>query len=222
MIDRSFFQRDPLTCARELVGCELIWKECAGIIVETEAYAEHGDEACHTFLRRSAREFIAKNKPGAAYVYINYGIHWLLNVLVKDAAGNNGFVLIRALEPTRGIERMQQRRVSKSKAELPLHDLCSGPGKLTRAFGIRGVEHGRDLCGGEAAEMIGFLPRQKPVELIADLRIGISKAAHLPWRFLLKESPFVSVRATGPAVAAAKTKFRPQQNVKQPRGNRNP
>jgi DNA-3-methyladenine glycosylase len=141
-------------------------------------------------------------------------------VLVKDIAGNNGFVLIRALEPTRGIEQMQQRRISKSKAEFSLRDLCSGPGKLTQALGVRGVEHGRDLGAGDSAEMIGFLPRKKPLEIVADIRIGISKAAHLPWRFLLKDSLFVSVRATESAVAAAKAKFHPQQSVKQPKGKR--
>ena len=76
MLDRSFFQSDPLTCARELIGCELVWNDCAGIVVETEAYFALGDEACHTFARPSARAFIAEHDAGAAYVYFNYGMHW--------------------------------------------------------------------------------------------------------------------------------------------------
>ena len=95
IIRASFFKRDPLTCARELIGTELNWGECSGIVVEVEAYAAFDDEAAHTFTRPSARSFIERNKAGAAYVYFNYGVHWMLNVLVKGEA--NGFVLIRAL-----------------------------------------------------------------------------------------------------------------------------
>src|SRR6266550_1260210 len=120
IIGRRFFRRDPLSCARELIGAELGWGECAGIIVEVEAYAALNDEAAHTFTRPTARAFIERNKPGAAYVYFNYGVHWMLNVLVKGE--ENGFVLIRALEPRRGIERMKKRRgLSDMKS------LCSGP-----------------------------------------------------------------------------------------------
>jgi DNA-3-methyladenine glycosylase len=194
-LGRSFFQRDPLTCARELIGCELIWNGAGGVIVEVEAYAEQGDEACHTFHRPSARKFIADHPPGAAYVYMNYGVHWLLNVLVKDATGggNNGFVLIRALEPTRGVPEMNRRRLARAKSPLlfSLHALCSGPGKLTQALAVDGRDHGRDLCAGGP---IGILPPASPVPLEADVRIGISKAAHLPWRFLARGSEFVSLR----------------------------
>ena len=101
----SFFKRDPIACARELIGAELIWDDCSGILVEAEAYAAIDDEAAHTFTRPSARSFIERNRAGAAYVYFNYGMHWMLNVLVKGKA--NGFVLIRALEPRKGIERMK-------------------------------------------------------------------------------------------------------------------
>ena len=97
-------------------------------------------------------------------------------------------VLIRALEPLQGIEQMRQRRGRNA-----LRDLCSGPGKLSQAFGITGNEHGIDLCAGT----IGFRPRRTQPEVEDSPRIGISRAAHLPWRFLLKESPFVSVRADG-------------------------
>src|SRR6201984_1243493 len=97
IIRSAFFKRDPLTCARELIGTELVWNQCSGVIVEVEAYAAIDDEAAHTFTRPSARSFIERNKPGAAYVYFNYGMHWMLNVLVKGDA--NGFVFIWGLGP---------------------------------------------------------------------------------------------------------------------------
>jgi DNA-3-methyladenine glycosylase len=194
MLDRSFFQRDPLTCARELIGCELVWKGCAGIVVETEAYAAVNDEASHTFVRPSAREFVARHPAGTAYVYFNYGVHWMLNVLVKGGS-MDGFVLFRALEPTRGLAAMMRRRTAAQKTTgktLSTIALCSGPGKLAQALGANGRDHGRDFC---APPRIGFNAPSQPVEVVSDLRIGISKAAHLPWRYLLRDSPFVSVRA---------------------------
>lgn len=195
MLTRDFFQRDPLTCARDLIGCELVWRECAGVIVETEAYAARNDEACHTFFRSAARDFVATRQPGAAYIYMNYGVHWLLNALVKGGS-DEGFVLIRALQPTRGLPLMQQRRLARAAnpGPLPVTALCSGPGKLAQALGITGGNHGRDLCAGVKSG-IGFLPRPHPaVDIETAPRIGISRAAHLPWRFLLKNSPFISVR----------------------------
>jgi DNA-3-methyladenine glycosylase len=172
------------------VGCELVWEGCGGIIVETEAYAVYDDEACHTFSRPSARAFVENHRAGTAYVYLNYGMHWLVNVLVKGGE-LDGIILIRALEPTRGISRMEERR-GMSKIEA----LCSGPGKLTQALGITGGEHTRDLC---TSSTVGFLPRTGPVSVVADTRIGISKAAHFPWRFVLKGSRFLSVKASAAA-----------------------
>ncbi len=192
MIERTFFQRDPLTCARELIGCELVWKGCAGIVVETEAYAAVNDAACHTFARPSARAFVERHRAGAAYVYFNYGMYWLLNVLVKGGS-EDGFVLFRAIEPVRGVAAMTRRRLAHRKTKLA-HPrmLCSGPGKLAIALGVDGSDHGRDLC---AAKMIGFRAPAQPVAVVEDVRIGISKAAHLPWRFLLRDSAYVSVPA---------------------------
>ncbi|HWB58379.1 MAG TPA: DNA-3-methyladenine glycosylase [Chthoniobacteraceae bacterium] len=191
-IERDFFERDPLTCAAALIGCELVWDDCSGIIVETEAYSTKDDEACHTFARKGAREFVATHQPGAAYVYLNYGIHWLLNVLVKGGR-EEGFVLIRALEPVKGIEKMRRRRMRQN-----LTALCSGPGKLSEALGVRGTDHGIDLCAGGGR---GFRAPAGPVTVVSDVRIGISKAAHLPWRFLLKGSPHVSVHPKPPRAA---------------------
>ncbi len=184
-LPREFFQRDPLVCAREMIGCELVWNECRGRIVETEAYAEFGDEACHTFARKLARKFIEDQPPGTAYVYQNYGIHWLLNVLIKGGKGN-GFVLIRAVEPTQGIEKMRERRRLE-----PVRQLCSGPGKLTVSFGIGRAEHGFDLCSDPSRT---FLSPQSAMEVESDFRIGITKAAHFPWRFVERGSPFLSVK----------------------------
>ena len=188
MLSHSFFERDPLTCARELSGCHLVWGQCAGLIVETEAYSVSGDEACHTFARKGARHFVESHPAGAAYVYLNYGVHWLLNVLVKGGT-EDGFVLIRALEPTAGLALMRRRRGTDS-----IQALCSGPGKLSRALGICGKDHGMDLCEDPSR---CFTARKAPVEVMSDVRIGISKAAHLPWRFLVKESRFVSVPVKG-------------------------
>lgn len=186
-LPRTFFERDPLICAREMIGCELVWGECRGRIVETEAYAEFGDEACHAFTRKLARSFIADYPPGAAYVYQNYGIHWLLNVLVKGPLGN-GFVLIRAIEPTEGLDVMRSRRRLE-----PIRQLCSGPGKLTVAFGIGRAEHGFDLCS-DPARTFAARRNDTVVDVQADVRVGITKAADFPWRFVERGSPFLSVK----------------------------
>ncbi len=179
-----FFRRDPLTCARELIGAELIWGACAGVVVETEAYAAIGDEAAHTFTRPSARRFIERNKAGAAYVYFNYGVHWMLNVLVKGGDAD-GFVLIRALEPLRGIGQMKRRRGLDD-----VRKLCSGPGKLTQALAITDRHHEMDLCSDPRH---GFVSRPNAiVDLVADRRIGITRSADLHWRFTMRDSPFIS------------------------------
>ena len=184
IIHAAFFRRDPITCARKLIGTELVWGRCTGTIVETEAYFAENDEACHTFSRPSARAFIEGNKAGAAYVYFSYGAHWMLNVLVKGKA--SGFVLIRALEPVRGIQLMETRRGVED-----VRRLCSGPGKLTQALDITNRHHEMDLwrdprhCFAHGAN--------EDVSVVADARIGISRSAHHPWRFTLRGSKFVSV-----------------------------
>ena len=183
-IDRAFFETDPLTCAQSLIGCELVWGTTAGRIVETEAYAEHHDQASHTFLRRGAREFIKMKPAGALYVYLNYGVHWLLNFLVKGG-NTNGFVLIRALEPTDGRALMRQRRATSED-----RNLCSGPGKLTQALAINWSFHGRDFFQITDARL---LHRRQQVSVEVDRRVGITKSAELDWRFLLASSNFVSI-----------------------------
>jgi DNA-3-methyladenine glycosylase len=185
IIPRSFFCRDPLSCARELIGTELVWDECSGIVVEVEAYAAENDEAAHTFTRPSARAFIERNQPGAAYVYFNYGVHWMLNVLVKGK--QNGFVLIRAIQPLRGIGLMRRRRGVDD-----IRQLCSGPGKLTQALKITGRDHEMDLCSDPRRCFASRATNR--VEVARDPRIGISRSAHLDWRFTLRGSKFVSRR----------------------------
>ncbi|MEO8205797.1 MAG: DNA-3-methyladenine glycosylase [Chthoniobacterales bacterium] len=184
LIGRDFFRRDPVTCAREMIGCRMAWGSCSGIIAETEAYSEVGDEACHTFFRKSTRLFVEKNDAGTAYVYLNYGMHWMLNVLVKGP--ENGFVLFRALEPLKGIVAMKKRRGMEE-----LSQLCSGPGKLAKALAITGEHHGMDLCGDAR---FGFYYPTENVRVETCTRIGISKAMNLPWRFLLAGSGHVSRR----------------------------
>ena len=191
MLPESFFTIDPLQCAQNLVGTELVWGKCAGIVVETEAYLVDGDEACHTFKRPSARAYVERNKPGAAYIYFNYGVHWMLNVLVKGGP-RDGLILIRAIEPRRGLALMRKRR-----GQEDVRRLCSGPGKLTQALAIAKAHHEIDLCSDPA-----HCFRARPndiVEVVADPRIGISRAQDFPWRFTLRDSPFVSVPVRWPA-----------------------
>jgi DNA-3-methyladenine glycosylase len=182
-LDHDFFRRPPFVCARELVGTIFEWDGCLARIVETEAYAAEGDPACHTFFRPGARDFVAQHDAGIAYVYLNYGVHWLFNVLVKSPAGD-GFVLFRALEPLAGIEKMTGRR---KRTDLP--GLCSGPGKLTQALGIASADHGRDFLREKGR---GIIRVAAAAEVITGPRIGISRAIDLPWRFTEAGSRFVS------------------------------
>ncbi|MFD2255698.1 DNA-3-methyladenine glycosylase [Luteolibacter algae] len=183
-LSTNYFENDPVECARGLIGAVFQWNGCSGRIVETEGYRAAGDEACHTWHRNTARKFIAERRAGDAYVYLNYGVHWLFNVLVKSE-GESGFVLIRALEPLTGIEQMQSRR-----GNLKLHQLTSGPGKLTRALGIDGTAHGESfLQSGSCGIFTGTSGT-----VVSGPRIGISKAIDLPWRFGEKGSPFLSCR----------------------------
>ncbi|MBL8812994.1 MAG: DNA-3-methyladenine glycosylase [Planctomycetaceae bacterium] len=178
----DFFDRPTLTVAREILGCTLHWNDVSGIVVETEAYGAVGDEACHTSFRPSARRFFDSHSPGTAYVYMNYGIHWMLNVLARD-----GIVLIRALEPRTGVDLMIKRRGVQC-----LTSLCSGPGKLGQALGLSAEDHGTSLLNKGrclTARSSGF----DATRITTDTRIGITRAAELPWRFLLDGHPHVSV-----------------------------
>lgn len=182
-LERSFFQVDPLHAARELIGTTLVWGRCAGVVVECEAYMTENDEACHTFTRPSTRAFVERNEPGAIYIYLNYGVHWMLNVLVKGGP-RRGLILFRAVEPTAGISSMRKRRGIDD-----VHQLCSGPGKLTQALNIMDRHHELNLCGSDKQFL---LARAAGVDVVADERIGITRSADLPWRFTMRGNRFVS------------------------------
>ena len=179
----AFYARSVHEVARDLIGCVVRHGDTAGRIVETESY--HQDEpACHAHVGVTPRTRPLFGTPGRAYVYRSYGIHALLNA-VAESEGVGAAVLIRALEPTEGLDVMRSRRGVDS-----VGDLCSGPGKLTQAMGI-----GLDLNGAPLVEgPIRILaPRGHARHAItAGPRIGISKAVDLPWRFCEHGSPFVS------------------------------
>jgi DNA-3-methyladenine glycosylase len=189
-LTRKFFQRPPLVCAREMLGCTLTWGETAGVIVETEAYAEHGDEAAHAFVRSAARTFIQDQPAGALYIYLNYGVHWLLNFLTK-ADDARGFVLIRALQPVSGLDLMRKRRgLDREKM------LCSGPGKLTQALGITAQWHGKDFF---SIPGVGLTRNTERPTIAVDRRVGITKSPDFEWRFLIADSEYVSLKRGKPA-----------------------
>ena len=164
-----------LEVAEAMLGCVVRHGATAGVIVETEAYHD-SEAACHAHVGITPRTHILFGPPGRAYVYRSYGIHALLNA-VCEPEGVGAAVLIRALEPLEGIEEMRERRGLER-----VEDLCSGPGKLTQALGIDLDLNGSDLVTGP----ITIKPPPAdwpPIELFAGPRIGITKAAELPWRF---------------------------------------
>jgi DNA-3-methyladenine glycosylase len=183
-LPRSFYARPVLEVARELVGCTVSHGATSGVIVETEAYHE-SEPACHAFVGLTPRTATLFGPPGKAYVYFSYGMHALLNA-VSEPEGVGAAVLIRALEPLEGVDLMRERR-GLERAE----DLCSGPGKLTQALGIGLELNGTDLASGP----IRFGPRApgwEDVEPVTGVRIGITKAPELPWRFCAAGSRSVS------------------------------
>jgi DNA-3-methyladenine glycosylase len=178
----AFYDRPVLEVAEDLVGCTLRHGECEGIVVETEAY-HFTEEACHAYVGVTPRTQVLWGPPGVAYVYRSYGIHALLNA-VCEPDGVGAAVLIRAIEPTDGIEVMRARR-----GPVPDGELCNGPGKLTQAFGIGFGHNGTSLLDGP----LSFGPRRASVPVLRTApRIGISKAVDLDWRFTLADSRHVS------------------------------
>jgi DNA-3-methyladenine glycosylase len=180
----GFFDRSVHEVAPELIGCELRVGASAGVIVETEAY-DVTDPACHAFGGRTPRNEVLFGPPGHAYVYLSYGIHSLLN-FVCEPDGDAAAVLIRALEPTDGIELMRERRGREA-----VTDLCSGPGKLSEALGI-----GLDLNGARLDrppfELRAAKGGRAVPAVVAGPRIGITKATELPWRHCAEGNRYVS------------------------------
>jgi DNA-3-methyladenine glycosylase len=183
-LGRSFYERPVVEVARDLVGCLVTHGECAGVIVEAEAYHD-SEPACHAFVGLTERTRTLFGPPGFAYVYRSYGIHALLNA-VCEPEGVGAAVLIRALEPLEGIELMRGRRGLEQ-----LRDLCSGPGKLTQALGIELRHNGLDLQHGPV-RITGRPRAWREVEVSVDRRIGITRAVELPWRFCAAGSRFLS------------------------------
>ena len=180
----EFFERSVHEVAQELIGCTLMHGDCGGVIVETESY-ERDDPACHAYVGRTARNEVLFGPPGRAYVYLSYGIHSLRNA-VAEPDGAAAAVLIRALEPTVGVEAMRQRRGRHRDQEL-----CSGPGKLTEALGVGLSDNGASL----SAPPFTVLPPEgawRATGVTAGSRIGISKATERPWRFCATDNRFVS------------------------------
>jgi DNA-3-methyladenine glycosylase len=185
----EFYARPVLDVARELIGCTVEHEDASGVIVETEAYHD-SEPACHAFVGLTPRTRTLFGPPGRAYVYRSYGIHALLNA-VCEPEGVGAAVLIRALQPVAGLEGMYARRALGGARVVRERDLCSGPGKLTQALGVTLGENGCSLQRGSVR--IG--PRRgewlEP-RVVAGVRVGISRAVELPWRFCASGSPFVS------------------------------
>jgi DNA-3-methyladenine glycosylase len=197
----SFYSAyDTRTLARNLLGCELVHESpdglTSGIIVETEAYLQD-DPACHAFNRRTPRTEPMYGRAGTAYVYLIYGMYQCFNI-VSNAEGIGEAVLIRALQPTAGIELMETRRsiragkapVIPSAARIALKELCRGPGKLVQAMGIEKGMHNATLLSGGTL----YLRPQviAPREIIAGPRVGINLGHELPYRYYIKDNIFVS------------------------------
>src|SRR3981081_1404914 len=181
LLKRAFFARSVHEVAPGLIGATLAVNGVGGIIVEVEAY-HHTDPAAHSFRGPTPRNMVMFGPPGFAYVYRSYGIHWCAN-FVCEKEGSASAVRIRALQPTHGIPAMRRRR--------GLHDersLCSGPGKLTEALGITDAHNGRPLD----ASPIALHARANKPDIVARVRIGLSRAVEVRWRYGLKGSKFLS------------------------------
>lgn len=197
----EFYDRPVVQVAEELIGCTVSFTgaggSAGGVIVETEAYHD-SEPACHAYVGRTPRTETLFGAPGRAYVYRSYGVHALLNA-VCEPEGVGAAVLIRAIEPIAGIERMRVRRMDNGRGSgrrgirdgtMRDAELCSGPGKLTQALGISLSHNGGDLRTGPIT--IGPRPEGWDEPVVAGTRIGITKAVELPWRFCVAGSRHVS------------------------------
>jgi DNA-3-methyladenine glycosylase len=214
-LPRRFFARPTLQVARDLLGCRLVrrsgGRRLAGVIVEVEAYIGEQDLACHCRAGRTPRTTVMFGKPGLAYVYFTYGMHWMLNV-VTEREGFAAAVLIRALAPVEGVDVMTQNRSQTTKSLDPtlakksepsqafsdrrLQHLCSGPARLTQALRIDGRHNGVDLCARGDDVWIEAGQSIPPSRIRRSPRVGVDYAPEpwrsKPWRFFVKDSPFVS------------------------------
>jgi DNA-3-methyladenine glycosylase len=195
VLSRRFYNRPTLDVAKDLIGKVLVHETRAGvasgIIVEAEAYIGESDPACHAAPGPTRRNAPLYGPPGIAYVYLNYGIHYLVNA-VTEAEGWPAAVLIRALEPKDGIPLMRRRRAGGRKpSEIPVDDLCRGPGNLTKALGITLAQNGVDLTRG-ALRIEDQKDPKRPVHW--SRRIGINVGVEQEWRVTADGSPALSGR----------------------------
>jgi len=191
VLPHDFYARPTLKVAEDLIGKVLVHRArqgvASGVIVETEAYIGEDDPACHASFGRTARNEPLFGPPGFAYVYLNYGVHYLVNA-VTEGDGYPGAVLIRALQPLEGIELMTKRRAPDGRA-IDEHDLCRGPGNLTKALGITIKDNRRDLSDST----LTIEDRGISVGRIATgPRIGIRVAVERPWRYWVEGHRAVS------------------------------
>jgi DNA-3-methyladenine glycosylase len=195
ILRRSFYNRPTLDVARDLIGKVLVHETrrglASGVIVEVEAYIGESDPACHAAPGPTSRNAPLYGPPGIAYVYLNYGIHYLVNA-VTEAEGWPAAVLIRALEPKDGIPLMRRRRVSegtKRSSEIAVNDLCRGPGNLTKALGVTLKENCLDLTGSP----LRIEDQGGPARPVAwNRRIGINVGVEQEWRVIATDSAAVS------------------------------
>jgi DNA-3-methyladenine glycosylase len=181
LLRRSFFARSVHTVAPDLIGVTLLVDGVGGLIVEVEAYDQE-DPASHAYRGRTSRNAVMFGPAGHAYVYRSYGIHWCLNLVCADT-GVPEAALIRALEPTAGIDEMRRRRGTDD-----VRALCSGPGKLCQALGISREHNGLPLDRAP----FKLSPRKQIPKILSGPRIGITRATELSWRYLEADSPYVS------------------------------
>jgi DNA-3-methyladenine glycosylase len=193
-LPREFYDRDPRRVCRELLGKVLVRNEprkyLAARIVEVEAYFGKSDGAAHSFAGRTARNAVLFGPPGFAYVYFIYGNHYCLNVSCLPD-GVAGGILFRAVEPLTGIDLMAKARGLVLNGARDLRTLSSGPGRLAEAFGItRERDNGKDLTSAGSDLFIAD-DGYRVKKILATPRIGITKAAERPWRYVIAGNPFV-------------------------------
>jgi DNA-3-methyladenine glycosylase len=193
-----------LVVAPELIGCVVVHARTAGVIVETEAYHE-SEPACHAFAGLTPRTRTLFGPPGRAYVYRSYGVHALLNA-VCEPEGVGAAVLIRALEPLSGVERMRSRRSPVGDRPARDSELCSGPGKLTQALGIALADNARPLSRGPLRILAPAHEWREPA-IVEGVRVGITRAVELRWRFCAAANGHVS-RPRPPRLSPARRKPR--------------